>query len=114
MSTVNTLSSRVRRWLSPLTLTLLALMLAQPLAHATKRSFELADGVVVTMDVQTNQIVITLAGQSHSTYLIESSEDLAQWVTLDDRARLPQNGPYSYTDSRRLSKCFYRVTLVKV
>ncbi|HMJ64331.1 MAG TPA: hypothetical protein VK615_03180, partial [Candidatus Binatia bacterium] len=67
MSTVNTLSSRVRGWLSPLTLTLLGLMLAAPLAHATKRSFELADGVVVTMDVQTNQIVITLTGQSHST-----------------------------------------------
>jgi hypothetical protein len=95
-------------------LVLLALILMQPLAHATKRSFELADGVVVTMDVQTNQTVITLAGQSHSTYRIESSQDLVQWVTLDDRAKLPQNGPYTFVDNRWLSKCFYRVTLVKV
>jgi hypothetical protein len=107
-------SRTVRGWISPLLLVLLALTLAGPSAHAVKRSWQLADGVVVTMDVQTNQIVVTLEGQSHSTYLIESSEDLVQWVTLDGRARLPQNGPYIYVDSRRLAKCFYRVTLVRV
>lgn len=93
---------------------LIALILSQVSAHAVKRSWQLADGVVVTMDLQTNQTVITLEGQSHSTYRIESSEDLLQWVDLDVRAKIPQNGPYIYVDSRRLTKCFYRVTLVRV
>jgi hypothetical protein len=113
MSTANMVSRRVRGWISPLLLVLLALMLATS-AHAAKRSWQLADGVVVTMDLQTNQTVITLEGQSHSSYLIESSEDLMQWVTLDGKAKIPQNGSYSYFDSRRLTKCFYRVTLVRV
>jgi hypothetical protein len=83
------------------------------LAHCSSQgatfSYELPDGLRVTMDVRTNQAVINLVGQPNSTYQIEASEDLSQWISLDNEATIGPAGTYAYTDARGLSKCFYRV-----
>jgi len=77
-------------------------------SQAAMFSYELPDGLRVTMDVR-NETVISLAGQPNFSYQIEASEDLNQWVSLENQATIGPGGTYEYTDSRGLSKCFYRV-----
>ena len=102
-------TSRFASWTPAICLALLAALL-QFSAHAASHSYPLSDGTLVTMTVQTNQTVLTLTGTPRDKfYRLDATEDLVQWVTLDVKLKLNNNGTYTYTDSRALSKCFYRV-----
>jgi len=84
--------------------------LLQLSVQAASHSYPLPDGTLVTMTVQTNQSVLTLTGApGEKFYRLDSTENLVQWVTLDAKFKLNNNGTYTYTDSRALPKCFYRI-----
>ena len=103
-------TSRFGSWTPALCLVLLLLALLQVSVQAASYSYSLPDGTLVTMSVQTNRTVLTLTGTPRDKfYRLDSTEDLVQWVTLDVKLKLNNNGTYTYTDSRALSKCFYRV-----
>lgn len=103
-------TSRFVSWTPAICLALLVSALLQLSVQAASYSYPLADGTLVTMTVQTNRTVLTLTGTPRDKfYRLDSTEDLVQWVTLDVKFKLNNNGTYTYTDSRALSKCFYRV-----
>ena len=103
-------TSKFVSWTPALCLALLVSALLQFSAHAASYSYALADGTLVTMTVQSNRTVLTLTGTPRDKfYRLDSTGDLVQWVTLDVKFKLGNNGTYTYTDSRALPKCFYRV-----
>jgi hypothetical protein len=102
------------RWQSALLLTFLGLALLAPATLAKHHGYQLPDGVNVDMDVQTNQTLITLSGESKSVYRLEYSTDLQVWTILDNRMKLNASGIFTYTDARTLPKCFYRITILHV
>ena len=62
------------------------------------------------MTVRTNQTVLTLTGTPRDKfYRLDATENLVQWVTLDARFKLANDGTYTYTDGRALPKRFYRI-----
>lgn len=89
----------------------LALLLVEFSVPAATFSYELPDGLRVTIGVGTNQTVIALAGEPNSTYQIQASEDLSQWISLNHQATLSAAGTFAYADGRGLPKCFYWVML---
>jgi hypothetical protein len=112
MSTFIRVKFRAARRPAALLLIIVGLTLLAPTAHATRRSFPLADGVIVTLDVGTNQTLVTLTGASTSIYRLECSEDLSQWTMLNPAMRLGAPQTFTYTDGRVLPKCFYRITIL--
>lgn len=89
----------------------LLLLLVRGMAlQAASHSYQLSDGTSVTLDRQGSQSVITLNGQPNSIYKINATEDLSQWTTLEAQANLGAAGTFTFTDTRALPKCFYRVT----
>jgi hypothetical protein len=89
---------------------LLVSVLLELSVQAASYSYPLADGTLVTMTVETNRTVLTLTGTPRDKfYRLDATEDLIQWVTLDARFKLNNNGTFTYTDSRGLPKCFYRI-----
>ena len=97
-------------WTPAICLALLVSALLEFSAYAASYSYPLADGTLVTMSVQTNQTVLTFTGTPRDKfYRLDSTGDLLQWVTLDVKFKLNNNGTYTYTDGRALPKCFYRV-----
>jgi N-acetylneuraminic acid mutarotase len=102
-------TSRTLKFASALSLVWLVCALMQSV-HAAGYSYQLPDGTLVTMTVQTNQTVLTLTGTAgEKFYRLDATQDLAQWVTLDARFKLNNQGTYTYTDSRVIPKCFYRI-----
>ena len=103
-------TSKFGSWTRAIYLVLLLSGLLQLSVQAASYSYSLADGTVVTMSVQTNRTVLTFTGTPRDKfYRLDATGDLIQWVTLDARFKLGNNGTYTYTDSRALPKCFYRV-----
>ena len=86
-------------------------LLGQPAVPAATFVYYLSDALRVTVEAGTTQAVISLTGQPNAAYQIEASEDLSQWVSLENAAVLNAEGTFTYTDARGLSKCFYRVLL---
>jgi hypothetical protein len=112
MSAFIKLRFRFARGQSVLLLIVLGLALLTATAHATRRTFTLPDGIVTTIDITTNQTVVTLTGQSSSVYRLECSENLLQWTVLHPAMRLGAAQTFTYTDSRALPKCFYRIAVL--
>jgi hypothetical protein len=93
-----------------LTSCLMASLLALAPLSAFGRSvtYQLADGALVTMDVQPAQVLITLVGQPFANYRLDCTENLNGWLTLTN-ATLSAAGNFVYPDTSNLPVCFYRV-----
>jgi hypothetical protein len=103
-------TSRFVSWTRAIYLALLVSALLPLSGQAASHSYALPDGTLVTMTVETNRTLLTFTGTPQEKfYRLDSTENLVQWVTLDAKFKLNNNGTYTYTDSRALSKCFYRV-----
>lgn len=89
-------------------LVLLVLALAQPAARAATYNYQLPDGLLVLLDAQPGQTVITLTGLPNAPYQIQATELFNGWTTLTN-ATLGAGGTFVYTDTSNLPKCFYRV-----
>ena len=94
------------------------LTLMQPrIVRARSYSYVLSDGLLVTMDAQSTQTVLTLVGQPYANYRIDCTVQLNGWTPLTN-ASLNAAGTFLYVDRSQLPACFYRVlssvTLVSV
>ena len=90
--------------------TFILLLLSASLLSSSARthSYPLSDGVVVTLDAQPAQTVITLAGQPFANHRIDCTVAFDGWVTLTN-CTLDGSGSFTYVDTSNLPKCFYRV-----
>jgi hypothetical protein len=90
-------------------LTASVLALIQPrIVRARSYSYVLSDGLLVTMDAQSTQTVLTLVGLPYASYRIDCTVQLNGWMTLTN-ATLSGSGAFVYYDRSQLPACFYRV-----
>ena len=75
---------------------------------ARSHSYQLSDGLVVTLDAQPAQTVLTLAGQPLANYRIDCTVAFDAWLTLTN-CTLNGSGSFTYVDTSNLPMCFYRV-----
>lgn len=77
-------------------------------AVARSASYQLSDGLVVTMDVQSNQTVLMLVGLPFANYRVDWTPHLNGWTTLTN-CSLNASGSFTYTHAGSYPMCFYRV-----
>ena len=85
------------------------LVLVLPLAaRARTHRYQLPDGCVVTMDVQSTQTVLTLAGQPFGNYRVDCTVQFNGWTTVTN-CTLDSAGSFTYVYANPLPMCFFRV-----
>jgi hypothetical protein len=87
---------------------LLSLLASLLSLSAKSHSYQLSDGLVVTMDRQPAQTVVTLAGQPLANHRIDCTVAFDGWLTLTN-CTLNGSGSFTYVDTSNLPMCFYRV-----